>query len=75
MKVLIHHLIETGVEPKNILYISLDDYLLKDKLIVEILAQYRAIHKLSLNDKVFLFFDEVTYKNDYHQQLKNIYDN
>lgn len=75
MKVLIHHLIETGIEPKNILYISLDDYLLKDKLIVEILAQYRAIHRLSLNDKVFLFFDEVTYKNDYHQQLKNIYDN
>lgn len=74
MKILIHYLIEKGIEPKKILYISLDDYVLKDKLLVEILTEYRKIHKLSMNERIFVFFDEVTYKDDYHQQLKNIYD-
>jgi len=74
MKILIHHLIKKGIEPEKILYISLDDYLLKDKLLVEILTEYRKIHKLTMNEKIYVFFDEITYKDNYHQQLKNIYD-
>ncbi len=74
MKILIHHLINSGIEPKNIIYISLDDYILRNNLLVEILTEYRKIHKLSLDKKIYAFFDEITYKEDYHQQLKNIYD-
>jgi len=74
MKLLISYLIENKVESKQILYISLDDYVLRDKLLDEILVEYRRIHRLSLSEKIFIFFDEITYKDDYQQQLKNIYD-
>lgn len=75
MKVLINDLIENSINPQQILYISLDDYVLRNNLLVEILTEYRKIHKLSIDVKIYAFFDEVTYKEDYHQQLKNIYDN
>ncbi|MDC7227006.1 MAG: ATP-binding protein [Spirochaetales bacterium] len=74
MKLLIQDLIESGIETKNIFYISLDDYVLIDKPLRDILTEYRKIHKLSMKDKVYIFFDEITYSKDYHQQLKNIYD-
>ena len=74
MKLLISHLIQHKVEPKYILYISLDDYILKDNSLEEILTEYRKAHKISLDKKIYAFFDEITYKDDYHQQLKNAYD-
>lgn len=74
MKLLIRDLLESGIESKNIFYISLDDYVLIDKPLRDILTEYRKIHKLSMKEKVYIFFDEITYSKDYHQQLKNIYD-
>jgi hypothetical protein len=74
MKILIKYLIDSGIESKHIFYISLDDYVLKDKSLRDILTEYRKIHKLSMTEKVYIFFDEITYETDYHQQLKNIYD-
>ena len=74
MKLLISELIRDGVTPKSILYISLDDYLLRKKSILEIINEYRTLHQLKLSEKVFLFFDEVTAKEEYQIQLKNIYD-
>ncbi len=74
MKLLISYLIENKTKSSHILYISLDDYTLRDKLLEDILIEYRRIHKLSLSEQIYIFFDEVTYKEDYQQQLKNIYD-
>ncbi|MDC7243772.1 MAG: ATP-binding protein [Sphaerochaetaceae bacterium] len=74
MKILIDDLIKSGTQPQHIFYISMDDYVLKDKTLREILTEYRKVHKLSMDEKVFIFFDEITYADDYHQQLKNIYD-
>lgn len=74
MKLLIYYLIQNSVDPKKILYISLDDYSLRNNLLDEILTEYRNLHKLTLDERVYVFFDEVTYKENYHQQLKNIYD-
>lgn len=74
MKLLVSHLIQHEVEPKYILYISLDDYILRDNSLEEILTEYRKAHKISLDEKIYTFFDEITYKEDYHQQLKNVYD-
>jgi len=62
------------VRPEHILYISLDDYLLSKRSILEIVEEYRKIHKLSIRQKVFLFLDEISYQKDYEIQLKNIYD-
>ena len=75
MKIIIHELIKSGIPPGRILYVSLDDYTLKDTLLPEILTEYRKLHKLTMDEQIYVFFDEVTYKEDYHQQLKNIHDN
>ena len=74
MKLIIEELISKGVNPKYILYVSLDDYLLHKSNILEIVNEFRKVHKIKIEEKIFLFLDEVTYKEDFHVQLKNIYD-
>ncbi|MGE5343869.1 MAG: ATP-binding protein [Candidatus Omnitrophota bacterium] len=74
MKLFIHHLIAKGIDPKYIFYVSLDDYVLDDKSIIDIIDDYRKIHKIPVEEKIFLFLDEVTHKEKFHQQLKNLYD-
>ncbi len=75
LKLLIHTLISDGVDPHHILYVSLDDYLLRNNSIIEIVNAYRKAHKLKFEEKIYLFFDEVTSKEGFHLQLKNLYDN
>ncbi len=76
MKMLIGHLINVkGIEPRSILYISLDDYLLEKRTILEIVEEFRKISHLKFDDFIYLFLDEVTHKVDYEIQLKNLYDN
>ena len=65
---------EQHVVPEHIFYISLDLYALDDYTIVELLTEYRKIHKLPSSQKVYLFLDEVTSKTEYHRELKNLYD-
>ena len=74
MKLIIEELIVKGVHANHILYVSLDDYLLRQNNILEIVNEFRKVHKLKLEEKIYLFLDEVTYKEDFHIQLKNIYD-
>ncbi len=65
---------EQEIDPKHIFYISLDLLALNDLSIGEIVQKYRTIQKLSVSVKVYLFFDEVTSKENYNQELKNFYD-
>ena len=74
MKLIIEEQISAGVEPCRILYVSLDDYLLRKNNIIEIINEFRKVHKIKIEEKIYLFLDEVTYKEDFHVQLKNIYD-
>ncbi len=74
LKLQIKSLLESGVNPKHIFYISLDDYLLREKNILDIIQDYRGIHRISNQTKVYLFLDEITYKEDFRIQLKNLYD-
>ncbi len=74
MKIFIRRLIEKGINPKHIFYVTLDDYVLDDKSIIDIVNDYRKIHKLPVDEKVFFFFDEIAHKEKFHQQLKNLYD-
>ncbi len=76
LKIIIHYLInKKGINPKNIFYVSLDDYLLAKESIVNIIDEFRKIQKLRFSDKIFLFLDEIGYKQNFEIQLKNIYDN
>jgi len=75
LRMLIKSLIdERGVDPLSIFYISLDDYLLQSKNIPELIDEYRKTVKKKFEEKIYLFFDEVTYFPDYEIQLKNIFD-
>ena len=75
MKLCIQGLIQTkNIDSKHILYISLDDFLLKDFTILEIIEAFRESQKLNHNETVYIFLDEVTFAKDYEIQLKNLYD-
>ncbi|MCX6584415.1 MAG: ATP-binding protein [Candidatus Aminicenantes bacterium] len=74
MKLFIQRLIKRGIAPGNIFYVSLDDYVLEPKSILDITTEYRTLHKLPVEEKVYFFFDEITHKENFHQQLKNLYD-
>jgi len=62
------------IEPKHIFYISLDLYALDRLSIAEMTTKYIKLHKLSCSQMIYLFFDEVTSKKSYQQELKNLYD-
>ncbi len=73
MRQLIFHLLNE-IDPKRIFYISLDNIALKDKSISEIVDTFRSINSLKQTDFVYLFLDEVHFKDEFELQLKNIYD-
>lgn len=75
MRMCILHLIEhMEIPAEHILYVSLDDYLLKDTSILEIVEGFRKLQRLDNKKYVYLFLDEITFANDYELQLKNLYD-
>ncbi len=63
-----------GFDSKHILYVSFDDYLLYKNNIIEIINEFRKVHKIKIEKKIYLFFDGITYKKNFHVQLKNTYD-
>jgi len=75
LKQFIYKLIhEKEINPKQILYLSLDAYLFRDNSIIELVREFKKLNKLKLKEKVFLFFDEVVHKETFNQELKNLYD-
>jgi uncharacterized protein len=72
LKQLIFSLInDHNIDVKKILYLSLDSFSFRDKRISDLV---RKINNLKINEKVYLFFDEVTYKDSFKEELKNLYD-
>jgi predicted AAA+ superfamily ATPase len=75
MKSLIQHLLETSAcESRQILYVSVDDYGLSKKSILEIIDEFRRIQRLPFDRKIFLFLDEIAFQKDFEIQLKNLFD-
>ena len=75
IKCLIRYLIkQEGIDPAHCLYVSMDDYQLSKMSLDEVLGAYRQLKKLSVKQKIFVFFDEITAVEDFQIQLKNIYD-
>ncbi len=62
------------INPKKILYVSLDSIAVEKHSIHEIVREFRRIHQLKRNEKLFLFFDEAAYRENINQELKNLYD-
>ncbi|MFP4471452.1 MAG: ATP-binding protein [Bacteroidales bacterium] len=62
------------IDPKYIFYVSLDDYTLKEASILNIIDAYRKIQQIRYDEKIYVFLDEVAYKQDFALQLKNLHD-
>jgi len=65
---------EYKINPKKICYLSLDAFSFKEKSIFDLVRNFRKINNLRINEKIYLFFDEVTYKESFKEELKNLYD-
>jgi len=65
---------EKNIKSKHIFYITLDLIALSDMAISEIIKEYKKLHFIPSSQKLYIFLDEVTSKENYQQELKNIYD-
>ena len=75
IKLFIRHLLhKQKIDPDRIFYVSLDDYQLSKMTILELVEEFRAIRKISFKEKLYLFLDEIAYKENFEQQLKNLHD-
>ncbi len=74
MRLVVQRLIEDGWSPVSILYVSMDDYLLRQTTIFDVVNEFRKVHKHSVDTPVVLLLDEITAKVDFQQQLKNLID-
>lgn len=62
------------IDHLHIFYISMDDYVLGKKTIIELIEEYRKIHNIRFQEKIFVFLDEITYQENFALQLKNLVD-
>ncbi len=74
MKMVIEDLL-SEMNPNRIMYTSLDAFGLENYSIHQVIDEFRRIHKHSRATKLYLFLDEVLFKKNYLQELKNLYDN
>lgn len=77
--VLIHHaiqyLLDTGVEPRNILYLSVDHPLYNGLALEELLALYEEATGVNVRKTpAYVFFDEIQYLRDWEVHLKSLVD-
>ena len=75
LKQFVKYLIEQiSINSKNIFYLSLDHPRISKFTILEIVEEYRKIHLLDRNKKIFLIFDEVQYIKNWEQEIKALVD-
>ncbi len=69
---MIEKLLQDGVDPKRIVFISMDHPMLKLSAFQEVLDCYH--ENIYANEDVYYFFDEIQYAVDWDKWLKTIYD-
>lgn len=69
---LIQKLLEKGINEKNILYLTLDNPILKFGTLDKIMDIY--INNIALDGQIYIFLDEIQYATDWNNWLKVFYD-
>ncbi|MBP3624633.1 MAG: AAA family ATPase, partial [Peptococcaceae bacterium] len=69
---MIEHLIEEGVNPKNVVYVSFDNPMVKLVSVEKVLAIYESLYPVEGTKYVFL--DEIQYTEHWELWMKVIYD-
>ncbi len=72
---LIKHLIQKQkIDPKKILFFSIEEPSIFRLPIIEIINQFRAEHNIRSNTKIYVFIDEIQFRKNWEQQIKSLYD-
>ncbi|MCD8217086.1 MAG: ATP-binding protein [Clostridiales bacterium] len=69
---IIDHLIDDGINPRNILYTSFDNPILKLVNVEKVLSIYESMYPIE--GTKYIFFDEVQYTDNWELWMKVIYD-
>lgn len=69
---MIDHLIDEGTDPKNILYVSFDNPIVKLVSVEQVLAIYESLYPLQ--GVRYIFLDEIQYTENWELWMKVIYD-
>lgn len=69
---IIEHLIDEGMNPKNILYVTFDNPILKLISVENVLSTYESLYPLE--GTRYIFFDEIQYTDNWELWMKVIYD-
>lgn len=63
-----------NIDPKNILLFSMEEPSLSSVPIIEIINEFRAEHEIKSNSKIYVFIDEIQFRNNWQQEVKSLYD-
>lgn len=69
---IIDNLIEEGINPKNILYVTFDNPILKLVSVESVLSIYESLYPIE--GERYIFFDEIQYTDNWELWMKVIYD-
>ncbi|MDR1134607.1 MAG: ATP-binding protein [Clostridiales Family XIII bacterium] len=69
---MIDKIIADGINPRNILYVSFDNPIIKLINADELISIYETLHPIT--GERYVFFDEIQYTNDWELWMKVIYD-
>lgn len=69
---IIDNLIEEGISPKNILYVTFDNPILKLVSVESVLSIYESLYPIE--GERYIFFDEIQYMDNWELWMKVIYD-
>lgn len=75
MKNIINHLLDSGINPHQIVYFVSDARVSKNVVPEDIINHVRSIFKINLTKKIYLFLDEVQDMQDWQRSVKYLYDN
>ena len=70
----IQHLIDSGVDPREILYVSLETPIFTGLALEKLINLYKAQFGHGKNSRLFVFFDEIQYLKEWEIHLKSLVD-
>ncbi|MDJ0674515.1 MAG: ATP-binding protein [Calothrix sp. MO_167.B42] len=70
----IHSLLNSGIDEKNILYLSLETPIYTGLSLEKILSYFQELFDHGRNAKLFVFFDEIQYLRNWEIHLKSLVD-
>ncbi len=70
----IQHLIDDGVAPTDILYVSVDTPVYSGLPLERLLTLFRSLHGHDVDKRLYVFYDEIQYHPDWEVHLKSLVD-